>query len=720
VENPGWERFLPRDEKGVVVLDRQAAVQAAFLNSPDYQTELEDLYLSALAVTFERFRFDTQFFGGTSAFYTADGRLRGGGGSQSTLGVDNALRAERLFATGGELVVGLANSLVWQFSGPDSSNVNTLLNYSLVQPLLRAGGRAVVLERLTDAERAMLANVRQMEQFRRGFYTQVVAGRSPGPGPAPGGPGIPSISSPISAAGGFLRLLEEQVRIRNQRANVVGLRRSLQRVVAYNEAGQISRLQVEQARQALYQAQSQLLAEETANYQGRLDNYKIALGLPPEVEVCVADPLLARFDLIAPEMTATADALEETLKIIGNADQPLPGDYREGLESLRQRVLAQIEAVRQDLATLNRSLPAQRRNLSALAGRPEIAAGIVERDPYDARKLDERVAKLHSDFADAAKKVGATATQWQQLHQEAPPAAEIGAPQRDALKKVLTDAAEGVSELELIQAGARLDAASLVRVDLGPEQALRIARASRPDWMNARASLVDTWRQIEIAANALQSDLNLTLSGDINTVGNNPVNFSGSTGRLRMGVEFDAPLTRVAQRNAYRAALIAYDRARREYYGFEDRVSQVLRSELRDIRLAQLDFEIQRQAVFTAITQVDVTRATVIRPPAPGEKGGQEKGATVVRDLVDALNQLLGAQNDFLSAWVDYEIQRMNLDFDLGTMQLDDHCMWVDPGPVDERSAERLEEGPKPGPELLPPPLELSDPTSPPAGNEKP
>ena len=33
--------------------------------SPDYQAELEDLYLSALDVSFERFRFDTQFFGGS-------------------------------------------------------------------------------------------------------------------------------------------------------------------------------------------------------------------------------------------------------------------------------------------------------------------------------------------------------------------------------------------------------------------------------------------------------------------------------------------------------------------------------------------------------------------------------------------------------------------------------------------------------------------------------
>ena len=47
----------------------------------------------------------------------------------------------KLFATGGELVVGVANSLVWQFAGPDDYSGTTLLDFSLVQPLL-AGGRS--------------------------------------------------------------------------------------------------------------------------------------------------------------------------------------------------------------------------------------------------------------------------------------------------------------------------------------------------------------------------------------------------------------------------------------------------------------------------------------------------------------------------------------------------------------------------------------------------
>src|SRR6185437_7116965 len=46
----------------------------------------------------------------------------------------------------------------------------------LVQPLLRAGGRAVVLEQLTIAERTLLANLRAMMRYRQGFFTNVAVG----------------------------------------------------------------------------------------------------------------------------------------------------------------------------------------------------------------------------------------------------------------------------------------------------------------------------------------------------------------------------------------------------------------------------------------------------------------------------------------------------------------------------------------------------------------
>ena len=171
VENPAWMNYLPTNGEGQVAIDLQNSVLLALLHSPVYQRELEDLYLSALDVTFERFRFDVQFALTNQTLFTADGPLRAGpgGNSSSTLQTNTNLEARKLFANGAELVVGLANSIVWQFSGNDSNFTTSLLDFSLVQPLLRGGGRARVLERLTIAERTLLANVRKWNSIGAAF-----------------------------------------------------------------------------------------------------------------------------------------------------------------------------------------------------------------------------------------------------------------------------------------------------------------------------------------------------------------------------------------------------------------------------------------------------------------------------------------------------------------------------------------------------------------------
>jgi hypothetical protein len=58
-------------------------------------------------------------------------------------------------------------------------------------------------------------------------------------------------------------------------------------------------------------------------------------------------------------------------------------------------------------------------------------------------------------------------------------------------------------------------------------------------------------------------------------------------------------------------------------------------------------------------------------PGTPSAPGGESQfGDTVARDLVNALIDLLNVQNDFLSVWVDHEVQRLQLDFELGIMEL--------------------------------------------------
>ena len=61
---------------------------------------------------------------------------------------------------------------------------------------------------------------------------------------------------------------------------------------------------------------------------------------------------------------------------------------------------------------------------------------------------------------------------------------------------------------------------------------------------------------------------------------------------------------------------------------------------------------------------------------------GLSSGPTAARDTISAFSDLLNAQNTLLNLFVNYEVVRRGLDFDLGTMQLTAEGMWIDPGPI--------------------------------------
>jgi hypothetical protein len=249
------------------------------------------------------------------------------------------------------------------------------------------------------------------------------------------------------------------------------------------------------------------------------------------------------------------------------------------------------------------------------------------------------------------------------------------------ISDILVELPADILALQLVQARARSEAVELTAIDIKAEQALEVARKYRRDWMNARAALVDSWRLIQFNADQLQADLNVFFSGDIGNVNpNQPFSLSSDNGRLRVGAQFDAPITRLAERNTYRQALIEFQQARRSYYEFEDNVARALRGTLRTALTNQLNFEFQRQAVLIAAQQIDRNQDIAIN----SELSSQGAGATAARDAVSALSDLLSAQNAFLAFWVNYEVLRRGLDLDLGTMQLDTEGLWIDPGTIGE------------------------------------
>src|SRR5262249_43834343 len=92
-------------------------------------------------------------------------------GQVSALNLGTVAGFGKLFNSGGQLLMGFANQLVFNFVGQNSRQPTVLssLPISFVQPLLRGGGRAVTLEPLTLAERSLLYQVRAFAKFRQEF-----------------------------------------------------------------------------------------------------------------------------------------------------------------------------------------------------------------------------------------------------------------------------------------------------------------------------------------------------------------------------------------------------------------------------------------------------------------------------------------------------------------------------------------------------------------------
>ena len=190
-------------------------------------------------------------------------------------------------------------------------------------------------------------------------------------------------------------------------------------------------------------------------------------------------------------------------------------------------------------------------------------------------------------------------------------------------------------------------------VDLSGEQAIRIARCMRRDLMNARASLVDQWRNIEFVADQLEAQVDLVFTGEIGNAGDNPFKLRADNGELSGGFQFDAPIVRLSERNDYREALIDYQQARRSFYQFEDNLNVNLRDVLRNINRSKVLFELDRLTVQVDIQNVEINRFELDAPVSVNAAGGDNRLGTVTsRNLTDAIINLNGSQDSFLESWV--------------------------------------------------------------------
>jgi outer membrane protein TolC len=632
IEPIGWELALEPNEQGVVKLDQDKAVEIALLNSREYQTAEEDLYLTALRLTLARYQFDLQWFLTNSTTYTHFGSGGEANGETNTLTSLTGFGFRRNLAAGGQLLVDFANSLVYEYTGNDDRSFSSNLLVQLTQPLLRGAGRDIALESLTQTERDVLYEVRDFARFRKQFWAGIAVQN-----------------------GGFLDLLLAVQTVRNNQANLKQQEETYRLYSELFKGGRASAVELDQFFQALQQARLNVITSE-AGLQTSLDQFKLRMGLPPRLPIELDESPLDQFVLVDPVLDAYRTEVEtfQRQRLAELGEPPPVEALREHFAKLR----VFLERLPPHLKDAGQSLQEWERKLAE----PDADQTSPEQREQALRTfevLQRQVPEIETGQKDLISDID--------RHRD-----EVTEETREAAWELLAeDIQKGLGLIDSVMAihtQTRIYRIELPALEVSEEQALAYAQENRLDLQNQLAAVTDSWRNVRIAANALQSDLDVVASANLGTDSDHldPFNFASEASTYSLGLRFDGPLNRQAERNAYRASLIALARAKRGYVALSDEVEREIRNDLRQLRLQQQRFEISRQQLLSAARQLDNARIILLGP-----RNRRSENDTTTLNLLQALSSLLQARNALADTYITFQQQRVQLLLDLEVLQLD-------------------------------------------------
>lgn len=211
-------------------------------------------------------------------------------------------------------------------------------------------------------------------------------------------------------------------------------------------------------------------------------------------------------------------------------------------------------------------------------------------------------------------------------------------------------------ELEVVPVALEVD----VPVMEAP-QAITLAEKYRLDLQTARDQIDDARRQVDNAANGLAPDLSLVASSSIGNIPGTPAkSIDGRTWQYSAGVTLGLPIDRLAERNAYRAALLNLSNAQRSLEDRSQAVQAAVRNSLRQIRTAQLNLQIQRRGTELAERRLEYSTELL--------RLGQVSSS---RDLVEAQSSLLSAQDAYEQAKSALQVNVLQFLQTTGTLRVD-------------------------------------------------
>lgn len=221
-------------------------------------------------------------------------------------------------------------------------------------------------------------------------------------------------------------------------------------------------------------------------------------------------------------------------------------------------------------------------------------------------------------------------------------------------------------ETKLILDDRELGKLRIEEPDVTRDESVQVALATRPDLATATDRVADAERRIQVARNGLLPKLDVALDYDsVSDPGDTTPAINWDRRRWAGSVDLDLPLDRKAERNIYRATFIEVDRAKR----FDDLARDRARLEIyegwRALDQERISFEIAEEGVALAARRLEEQLLL------------SELGRGEARDLVDAQEDLVDAQNQRTAALVDHTVARLRLWRDMGILYIGSDGRWV-------------------------------------------
>lgn len=271
----------------ILRMDLRQTLEIAARHSRSYQNARETLYSSALSLRGQQHAWDWNPTNNFSALLGIDQDP-----SSTTFSSSSSLGFTKRFLSGGRLSASLAMATLRYCTGDRRVSIQSLANLTLNQPLLAGSGPLVNREPLTQAERNLIYALRSYIRTREQLL--------------------------INVADLYYAVLNAEANLRISEQNHASLEYSLKLSEAKREGGRVTQSDVDQARQRLLNAQSNIVSAREA-IQNAKDDLKIALAIPldQEIEVDRTDmEMLEKHVLPRPAIpleTAVSQALSRRL-----------------------------------------------------------------------------------------------------------------------------------------------------------------------------------------------------------------------------------------------------------------------------------------------------------------------------------------------------------------------------------------------------------------------